>query len=753
MKAISLGSRVTLSFVVLAVALFIKTPGSLPSQAAEEGYLKPFSVPAQQYGPPWLGHIDWGGFVRSPCCDLPVTFPDDEIAFRSDLAAGVAIQIDGAQVHNRWIWRYYEPDGTLYSDVCFMDIRQPGEPGNNTSYVALVTNCGWYSGWQVLETFPGGCPCSPSNAWMLAPIISGGPLWSMRGIWDFDVDYTDDYTNPSGDTIPVTWGEMNLMSTPAVLLVHGWESDCSSVSTLQQNLASILAIPSDNLKCYDYDSREGVEAGAQHLKQNIEDFRQRLALLPDEEIDIVAHSMGGLVARYYRESRDENGNLLLYNPATDGPIGSITMLGTPNNGVWAADLADWICDYKHFGFLTCPVFDWATAKYFGVDLTSQAVVDMAPMSWVLRELNQGFTLPQWPDLPLYAAHAGTNHGPVGDVVSKSRNNDCLVAVSSVGGPNNIFDPLQYQVSHSEYLPFPGCGSPSLVDDMDVADHVAETIKGESILPDMPATAAPQSQTTGLLAGAGPMIGSAVDYVTPNASKTYTFTVPSGLGEASFVVYWLDSNTQEANLGVTLRRPSGQLVNPTDPDLAEQPQVTSNGPFYVLFSGYVMNAPVAGDWQVTVNGVSVPDQGQAFVVALMPLDSQVALGASASAPRVLQDQAEVITGAVFDGSSAIAPTSISAVVTTPSGDQEPVTLQDDGTGGDQVAGDQVYSGTFTSTTQCGGYAVTVNATASSSSEGTVTRQQFVTFQSQVIGDAVEIHATRTKMVMVFLMRLS
>ena len=55
---------------------------------------------------------------------------------------------------------------------------------------------------------------------------------------------------------------------------------------------------------------------------------------PSDEIDFVGHSLGGLVARYYVE---------VIHGGSDGPIGSISMLGTPNEGVWAAKFGKWVC--------------------------------------------------------------------------------------------------------------------------------------------------------------------------------------------------------------------------------------------------------------------------------------------------------------------------------------------------------------------------------------------------------------------------
>ncbi|MBE3110403.1 MAG: hypothetical protein IMZ46_07795, partial [Acidobacteria bacterium] len=134
------------------------------------------------------------------------------------------------------------------------------------------------------------------------------------------------------------------------------------------------------------------------------------------------------------------------------------------------------------------------------------------------------------------------------------------------------------------------------------------------------------------------------------------------------------------------------------------------------------------------GTSTPEQGQPYLVALMPLESKVALGVYASEPLLPQGQPEVIRAALIDGDALTAASEMSAHISTPTENDIPLALHDDGLGGDDVAGDNIYSATFTSTEDCGGYAVRVSGTGDTS-EGAVIREQLTSFDVQVPGDAI------------------
>jgi len=704
---------------------------SQPDGVSVPGAIDASSVLASSLDISGAGHIDDAIMGRTPW-GWPTRAAYDSIVFTSDYSAGLAIHIAGAAVHDRWTWRYYYPDGGVQSASCYAEIQEPGESLNYSDNVALVTNCPnpW---WQtVLEEFPAPCPCTSIWHWFLGPFIAGYPAESEIGTWQVFVDYRD----PSGATTPaVAQDNMYLMQTPAVMLIHGWEVHCNDMDDLLLNLKSELAIPPERFHCYDYDSRKGVKAAAEGLVREIQGFRQSLGLGPDDEVDLVAHSMGGLVARYLDE---------FAWVSSVGVLGSISLIGTPNLGVNLAKLKDPICTFFNLRvpILGCPIGRWAIEKLTNIDIGSPAVTDLKPGSQILKDMNEGFALP--PLWPTYKAYAGTHsRDPGGKLVSGYSVNDCVVGLPSVAGPGGVFEPVPYPLAHTT-LPWPlgwalGCEEPTLTSSPQVAHDVATTIKGNPTGGGAGAGGGDLVSQTLVeqMGGAEPMFGSVFDLVISPAFNTHTITVPSvpgGIGDTAFMVYWLDSDEQQASLGLTLQRPGGQVVNPTDLDVIQQVEVTGDGMFYILFRGFIMSSPRQGDWQITVDGLSTPEEGQAYLVSVMPMDSQVGLAASVADGLLPQGQPEVITAAMFDGELPIGTDEISAQVTLPVGDPANVSLQDNGVPPDETAGDHIYSGTFESTEVCGTYSATVNATANSS-EGTITRQQFVSFSAQVPGDDI------------------
>jgi len=113
---------------------------------------------------------------------------DDNIVFTADTNAGILIQVSGAELYDKWRWRFWRPRGRLAVD-CYFQLVPPGAPGNTSGYVALVQNCNPFS-WLLTTgyRYPTGCPCAfgyiggafastPSNTHSLA---AHGGLGSYR---------------------------------------------------------------------------------------------------------------------------------------------------------------------------------------------------------------------------------------------------------------------------------------------------------------------------------------------------------------------------------------------------------------------------------------------------------------------------------------------------------------------------------------------------------------------------------------------
>jgi hypothetical protein len=196
--------------------------------------------------------------------------------------------------------------------------------------------------------------------------------------------------------------------------------------------------------------------------------------------------------------------------------------------------------------------------------------------------------------------------------------------------------------------------------------------------------------------------------------------------------WLDDGTAPM-LGVTWKRPGDTTaVLPTDADVIETLDVSGAEAFYIQSRGFAIANPAAGAWEVTVTGTSVPAEGQPYLVMATP-DSQVGLSLSVEQPDLVEGGSQVITASLFDGATSV-PASFGGTAILLDASEQALAFSDDGVPPDAVAGDHVYTASFLPPALCGGYRVKASATAATS-EGTVTREQFLTFDVHVPDDAV------------------
>lgn len=685
------------------------------------------------------GHIDLYGIGRAPDGGWSPRLVSDGVVFSGDLLGGIGIKVSGADLHDTWTYNAYLPGtplgGAPYNS-CPLEILAPGDAGNDSGQVALVSWCNPTQSPDVKETFPAGCPCTPTYGYVAGPLLKGYPAASQLGDWPVSVDFT----SGSGQFTPsVVTDTMTLIYTPKVLVIHGWAQGCSDMNALQGLIRHELAVASGQVDCYQYDTREGVQDVAPGLGIKVRQFRAGLPA--DQAVQLVGHSMGGLVARYWYEH---------LHTAADGPIGSISMLGTPNNGVWVAGLASQLCPWyapviQLLGS-ACTAANWLNdlLDHVGApDLNSHAVKDMKPNSPFLKKvLNRNFTPPA---SPVYRAHAGLANTPQGHFTSHSGQNDCFVSEDSVAGPggvqggpfgqNSLYPLFAYSAPnalHHAVFNIPllgslsGCSEPTLTDDQALVDDMLPDLKVETAGPltPAPAVAAPVSPSL-------QDVSTALDAVDQGGQNTHDFTVPGGLTTATFSVSWLYA-TNPSDLGVTLIRPDGQTVAPTDPDVTSLDTGSATA-FYAFSRGFAIASPATGTWQVVVTGTTVPTPPQPYL-ATFEAESGVSLDVDVSDDPIQEGQTETITAQLDDNGTLVAPTTLAATLLALDGTTTPVTLHDDGLNGDAVAGDHVYSAQIATGSACGTYRVDVTASGVTS-EGTVQRETLDSYDVSVPGLAV------------------
>ena len=128
-------------------------------------------------------------------------------------------------------------------------------------------------------------------------------------------------------TVLVSIGAVAAEQNP-VLLIHGYDSDSSiwTGSRVKQDIdASGRTVYLIQLLNSTGDIRD-----------NADDLRSRIMNITSttgaSKVELVAHSMGGLVARCYITNCGQDSYL--------GDVSSLTMLDTPNHGSWSANLSN-----------------------------------------------------------------------------------------------------------------------------------------------------------------------------------------------------------------------------------------------------------------------------------------------------------------------------------------------------------------------------------------------------------------------------
>jgi pimeloyl-ACP methyl ester carboxylesterase len=171
----------------------------------------------------------------------------------------------------------------------------------------------------------------------------------------------------AGDRFGITLPEKFDPAKPLLLLVHGIDSDNGMWGSFCQT-AGGDGVQSAYFR-YDYNSP--LVAAGDLLGDCLADL---LLAHPDLKVNILGHSMGGLVARQYIEG-----------PCYRGGIGRLFLVGTPNHGSewaswrWALEVYQRCYEGKKD-----PDFAWTRLCKEG---SGPAARDMLPTSAFLRELN------------------------------------------------------------------------------------------------------------------------------------------------------------------------------------------------------------------------------------------------------------------------------------------------------------------------------------------------------------------------------
>jgi len=364
-----------------------------------------------------------------------------------------------------------------------------------------------------------------------------------------------------------------------VLLVHGW--GLGSARSWDE-FKKWLEADGYHVEVLEYDNSEYIDVAARELSQKVQEM-----LLYSDKIDIIAHSYGGLVSRYYIEAMGGNEY-----------IRKLIMLATPNHG---SELADILTDPEDL--LAKSITEFLNAwmpllikKFFGsnprtMDSTYHLRTTDNP---TLENLNSGLDLSKLGTR--YFVIAGTRHTGVLSLTSRllgtrtSGHNDGVVTVDSASLESKGAPIYCVGLSHNQIVS-------ALAEDM--YNRIVLPILQDSV-PD-PLTIScncPESEDSDdtyirevlEYAQLAAMLGDTVN-------GTFQVADEYDLLEVGIVFPSCDFN-------FTLVSPTGIKITP------ESANQTSNVNYFMLenYWYYLIRNPETGKWQYDIVVIDVPEEG-------------------------------------------------------------------------------------------------------------------------------------------------
>jgi ligand-binding sensor domain-containing protein len=433
---------------------------------------------------------------------------------------------------------------------------------------------------------------------------------------------------------------------PPVVLVHGWQDSEMVEESQFRYMARWLE--RDGFSVYyatGISPERNLYRNAQKLKETIE---QAKADSGTSRVSLIAHSMGGLVARAYVESA-------LYG----GDVAQVTMLGTPQAGL----------DLWH-GYLLRQVVQKPSMP---------SLQELAPAHMLL--FNRAHH-PR-PDVPYYLIAGDYRDIDMNGHGSPSLNlppGDGIVTLESA---HALAGPSVYPITTADlhgwgtdislfdlpsYLWPDGTYNTHLRNLLRIGDRgygMADAAERESAPPVQPQVHTPFIE----------------GHLSAGEVVTETVAVDSR-GPARFYLIW-----DEGDLSLTLIDPQGRRV-----DQREAVHLSLGTDIIAHLESYVVEEASPGRWQMVIKG---DDDGLAPVSfsAYAALDSELSLTLSTDGGWHRRGQEIIITATLASPAGPVPGAAVEAEVVRPDGSSQMIFLLDDGAHHDQAVGDGVYGGVY------------------------------------------------------------
>lgn len=488
----------------------------------------------------------------------------------------------------------------------------------------------------------------------------------------------------------------------------------------------------------------------QYIRARALDYKARNGGFYPPAINIVTHSMGGLIVRQAVGQsdrltfRDENGQSFQIK------INKVIMLAPPNAGSYLSDVArdpiglqNWVSVLELKGGVT--VYNWFAENEIP-SLNWKSTKNLRTTT--IRQFSRNHPWPDAIDLQLLAATAGS--ATTGSLKYSSNwilarlrdvqleqtpeaiNDGAVTQPSVIGNYYEIKsqgDLLTSLVKSSTFRKMTGALVPasasdvqitgsavldhfSVLTDSKIIDAVASVLHGNPwpVMPQASAIVRVSSATAAVPSAPSQLIESRVGSV--SAGGGTQFSVVSDAASKLSVQLLADS----AGVVFKLQDPSGNMIGPSTPQTNSNVQYTAtvNGG-NVLMASYSVGTPAPGTWNVIVDGTAVSG-AQADYLVTASVDSNVTL-LPQTASLFNQGQDAIISCAlVVLGAAPVVPVvnaTLMAAVQLPDRTTTTLKLADDGLHNDGAPNDGVYAAVLPGVVQAGEYMITYRVTGANS----------------------------------------
>jgi pimeloyl-ACP methyl ester carboxylesterase len=472
-----------------------------------------------------------------------------------------------------------------------------------------------------------------------------------------------------------------------VLLIHGLLDNPDTWNTMKDRLESEGYI----VDSWDYAPGPETATGningyAERLRDHIESDYKDV-----EKLDIVAHSMGGLITRAYLKKKDGNTKIRRF-----------IMIGTPNNG---SELC-YLIDDDTLEFLErIPIsFIQDFAKMAKTEL---AFKQLTPGSDFLLWLNHDFT-----HLANTEVHtiAGTDDTWNGLETIQIDDNTALTIEGLGRIYQRIVEPLLVGPDDS-VVRVDSAGKVGIIPSEYHATHIGRNpeLEHDGIINKVISIlgSEPQKYSQDRMVGAASAGSTNIsiqyaftdsDTLSMGEEKKYNIPV-SFTDDLSFFVGW-----DTGDLNLTLTAPTGNLINYTTN--------TTNITYFYYYNettggiqGFDITNPEEGDWEIDLVAQSSPELNYSLITLV---NSSLTLSITSEKSIYEPEEHINLSSLLMNGDTPVIDASVEAAIRKPDGYTESLIMYDDGNHSDGQADDGIYGNVFTNTSLLGRYSITAYA---------------------------------------------